>query len=86
MCIRDRSRAELTALLARKGISRECVSRLMMECPVDEESQILRILEKRRFHPEEADQKETARQMAYLMRKGFSYETVKRVFAELFVR
>ena len=83
---KGKSRAELTALLARKGISRECVSRLMMECPVDEESQILRILEKRRFHPEEADQKETARQMAYLMRKGFSYETVKRVFAELFVR
>lgn len=81
-----KSRAELTALLARKGVSRECVSRLMMEHPVDEEAQIRRILEKRRFQPEEADQKETAKQMAYLMRKGFSYETVKRVFSELFVR
>lgn len=81
-----KSRAELTALLVRKGVSRECVSRLMMEHPVDEEAQIRRILEKRRFQPEEADQKETAKQMAYLMRKGFSYETVKRVFSELFVR
>lgn len=81
-----KSRAELTALLARKGVSRECVSRLMMEHPVDEEAQIRRILEKRRFQPEEAEQKETAKQMAYLMRKGFSYETVKRVFSELFVR
>lgn len=81
-----KSRAELTALLARKGISRECVSRLMMDHPVDEEAQIRRILEKRRFQPEEADQKEAAKQMAYLMRKGFSYETVKRVFSELFVR
>ena len=82
----EKCRAELAALLSRKGISRECVSRLMEENPVDEEAQIRRILEKRRFHPEEADQKETARQTAYLMRKGFSYDTVRRVLSETFVR
>lgn len=81
-----KSRAELAALLSRKGISRECVSGLMEENPVDEEAQIRRILEKRRFRPEEADQKETARQTAYLMRKGFSYDTVRRVLSETFVR
>ena len=64
-----KSRAELASALKSKGISRECVSR--------------KLLAKRRFDPENADPKETARQVAYLMRRGFSYETVRRVIAEL---
>ncbi len=81
-----KSRAELCAMLSRKGVSRECVSRLLEENPVDEETQIRHILEKRRFSPEKADQKETAKQISYLMRKGFSYDTVRKVFSEAFVR
>lgn len=83
---RGKSCAELTAQLGRKGISRACVSRLMEENPINEEEQIRRILEKRRFSPGEADQKETAKQISYLMRKGFSYDTVRRVISENFVR
>lgn len=83
---RGKSCAELTAQLSRKGISRACVSRLMEENPINEEEQIRRILEKRRFSPGEADQKETAKQISYLMRKGFSYDTVRRVISENFVR
>ena len=66
-----------------KGISRECVSRLLEENPVDEEEQVRKLLAKRRFDPENANPKETARQVAYLIRRGFSYETVRRVIAEL---
>jgi regulatory protein len=83
---RGKSRAELAALLSRKGISRECVSQLMQENPVDEEEQIRHILKKRRFHPEEADQKELSKQIAYLVRKGFSYDAVRRVLSDSFVR
>lgn len=83
---RGKSCAELTAQLSRKGISRACVSRLMEENPINEEEQIRRILEKRRFSPGESDQKETAKQISYLMRKGFSYDTVRRVISENFVR
>ena len=78
-----KSRAELASALKSKGISRECVSRLLEENPVDEEEQVRKLLAKRRFDPENADPKETARQVAYLMRRGFSYETVRRVIAEL---
>ena len=78
-----KSRAELASSLKSKGISRECVSRLLEENPVDEEEQVRKLLAKRRFDPENADPKETARQVAYLMRRGFSYETVRRVISEL---
>ena len=77
------SRAELASALKSKGISRECVSRLLEENPVDEEEQVRKLLAKRRFDPENANPKETARQVAYLIRRGFSYETVRRVIAEL---
>lgn len=78
-----KSRAELASALKSKGISRECVSRLLEENPVDEEEQVRKLLAKRRFEPENADPKETARQVAYLIRRGFSYETVRRVIADL---
>lgn len=77
-----KSRAELAAVLGRKGIGRECVSRLLEENPVDEEKQVRVILRKRRFDPAAADPKERAKQIAYLMRKGFSYETVRRVISD----
>ena len=44
-----KSRAELASALKSKGISRECVSRLLEENPVDEEEQVRKLLAKRRF-------------------------------------
>ncbi len=78
-----KSRAELASVLKSKGLSRDCVSRLLEEYPVDEEEQVRKLLAKRRFNPENADSREISRQAAYLIRRGFSCEAVRRVIAEL---
>lgn len=77
-----KSRAELLAALCRKGISREQASGLLEENPVDEEKQVKNLLKKRRFDPKNSDPKETAKHISYLMRKGFSYETVRRIISD----
>ena len=43
---------------------------------VPEEEQIARWMEKRNFHPEEADLKEKQRMYAFLARKGFRAENI----------
>ena len=45
----------------------------------DEQEQVLNLLRKRNYDPDSADQKERQKTYAFLMRKGFSTETIRRV-------
>lgn len=77
----QKSRAEIKGALLKKGIERTCIAELFEECQPDEEQQIRRLLEKRRYK-EDAPTAEKRKTMAFLMRKGFSYDTIKRVVKE----
>lgn len=75
-----KSRLELKMLLKEKGVSQEHIERAMEECYEKEDSveAIRKIMEKRHYCPEEASYEEKQKIMAYLVRKGFSYDDIKR--------
>lgn len=76
----SKSRKELSAELYRKGISKEIIDEIMEEYfESGEEEAIRTILKKKDFSPEEADEKQKSKMFAYLIRKGFRYEDVRRM-------
>lgn len=74
-----KSRRQIQYELQKKGLSKETVSELFEEHPVDEEAQIRAYVRKKRLNPETMTPEERRKAMAALGRKGFSYETVNRV-------
>ena len=72
-----KSRTELMTSLLRKGIDKGTIVEFCEELQPDSSGQIHNLLRKRRFDPECTDKKEMQRQMAYLLRKGFSYEDIR---------
>lgn len=75
-----KSRRRLISDMEKKGFDRELIQELLEECPVDEEKQIRKILEKKRIDPGKiTEPKEYARLAGMLARKGYSYEAVSRV-------
>lgn len=80
-CTRSRRRIEQD--LIAKGIGRETMERAWAKWEADggcqdEEAMIEKLLEKRRYDPENADFKEQQRTYSFLLRKGFSAEAVRR--------
>lgn len=71
-----KSRAELKKALFHKGVDRECVEQLLSEQEPDERLQVKRLLEKRRYSSD-MPLKDKQKTVAFLMRRGFSYETVR---------
>ena len=67
-------------LLKEKGISQEEIEQAMEECYEEEDSAaaIRKIMEKRRYDSERASYEERRKLMGYLMRKGFSYEDMRK--------
>lgn len=75
---RDRkSRAELISSLLKKGIDKGTAAEFCDRLNQDSSSQIVKLLEKRRYHPDSADLKEKQKHISYLMRKGYSYEEIR---------
>lgn len=76
-----KSRKELRALLAQKGVSSEQIDTAFEICygAEDEQAAAAALLRKKRFDPDSADEAELRRIYAYLARKGFGYETVRQV-------
>ena len=72
----SRSRRQLEAELAARGIPRDLAKECLEEIQIDEGEQVRRLLEKRGFDPENADEGEMRRTMAFLSRRGFSYEAI----------
>lgn len=72
----DKSRQRIILDLTNKGIDKEIILRAFDACmdegfEIDEEKQIAELLKKRGYNPDTADEKEKAKQYAFLMRKGF---------------
>lgn len=82
--IADKSKQRIMQDLQRKGISRECIERQwnkleLMGVKGDEEEMIRAILEKKHYSSEQADIKEQRRIYAFLLRRGFSGDMVRKV-------
>lgn len=72
-CYQERlSRMQIRMKLSQKGIDRDLIDQALEEAYEAEESeQIYRLLEKRKYIPQQADEKEYRRTYQYLMRRGF---------------
>ncbi len=82
------SRKEIEYKLSQKGITREMIddafSRLEeAEELSDDHAVVLDLLKKRRYDPLRAAEKDREKQIAYLVRKGFSLSTVLDVLKQL---
>lgn len=75
-----KSRREIKMLLAGKGVPEEEIERAMEECYEKETAALAieKLMRKRHYIPEEASYEESQKFMAYLMRKGFSYDEIRR--------
>ncbi len=79
-----RSHRRIEQDLIRKGIDRETLEQAWQVWEdqggvQDEQSMIRKLLEKKKYDPEHADRKELQRLYAFLMRKGFSGEQIRKV-------
>ena len=72
-----KSRTELMTALLRKGIDKETIVEFCDELQPDSSGQIKNLLKKRRYDPKCTDRKEQQKHMAYLLRKGFSFEDIR---------
>ena len=73
---------ELYAALLQKGVPAEIVEQVIEEADYgdkDSSQAIEALMRKRSYNPETADVKEKQKMMGYLMRKGFSYQDVRKV-------
>lgn len=72
------SRLQLRMELQEKGVSREDIQYALEQVSFpDEREQIRYWMEKKHFHPEEADRKEIQKFCQFLMRKGFSQSLIR---------
>lgn len=83
----NRSRRRIEQDLQGKGISAETIQAAWdaweeQGGSQDEMGMMRRLLEKRRYNPDTADYAERQRQAAFLVRRGFSGENVRRILQE----
>lgn len=79
-----KSRKEIYMKLLEKGIAPAEIEEAMEDCYEKEDASgaIRKLIEKRRYRPEEASYEEKQKLMAYLVRKGFSCDDVRRAVEE----
>ncbi len=80
----SRSRRRIIEDLRRKGVDAACIEAALLaveelDGEQDEEAMIRSLLEKKQFDPHSADRKERQRIQAFLYRKGFPPEKIRRV-------
>ena len=76
----SKSKREIVMLLGQKGLRGEMVDNTVEEMYAEESelSTIKEIMRKKRWNPSEMEEKEKQKMFGYLMRKGFSYEEIRR--------
>ena len=76
-----KSKREIYAALAEKGIARDEIDEAMEECYGHEDARhaIMTLLAKKHYDPETADHVQTRKILGYLTRKGFRYEDIRQV-------
>lgn len=84
VCSCKKSVRQIRCDLERKGVDKDVIDRYLEEEPVDEEGQIRAYLRKKGCVPgERLDPAVYRKVSAGLCRKGFSYETIRRVMNEV---
>lgn len=78
-----KSERQLRYELQKKGISGELLDLVFEEDPIDEEERITALLKKRGYFGECSDPTERQKHAAYLTRKGFSYEAIRKAMQRL---
>lgn len=75
-----KSRKEIYLMLCQKGVAVSEIECALEECYGQEDTRraIEKLMEKRRFHPASATWEEKQKFMAYLMRKGFPCDVIRR--------
>lgn len=73
-----KSQAELKLYLQRKGVSREMIREQLEEAEHDSGEAIRALLEKKHYRAGETAPEKEKKIIAYLMRRGFSWEDVRR--------
>lgn len=78
----SKSRREIKLLLEQKGLKGESVDFILEEMYAEKsEAEVIKeIMRKKHWEPSEMEPKEKQKMLAYLMRKGFSYEEIRRAF------
>ena len=71
-----KSRKQMIFELSQKGVAKDLLDLVFEDMDVDEESQIIAVLEKRKYPKEDATREEKQKISAYLARKGFSYDAI----------
>lgn len=76
-----KSKREIYASLCQKGMDRECIERALEICyeGTNELDTITKLLEKKRFSPEDSTVAQKKKMYDYLMRKGFRSEDIRQV-------
>lgn len=76
-----KSKKELAALLAQKGLAKDVINQVFSECYANEDSKeaIKELLRRKNYNPETTDYKETQKILGFLTRKGFSYDDIRQV-------
>ena len=78
----SKSRAALRAELLRRGVPADIIDRAFEEeGSPDSEAQIRRLMEKKHFCRETAGEKETRRFIAFLLRRGYSWNDIKKALS-----
>lgn len=78
-----KSRRLIQYELQKKGLSGDVIAEILEEQPIDEEAQIYALITKKYREPKNMTPQERSKMMASLRRKGFSWETVNRVYRRL---
>lgn len=73
-----RSRKQIEYDLERKGVNRDCVRLAMEELELDDAYSLERLIEKR-LRGKELPKEEKNKQYNYFLRKGYSYEQIRKV-------
>lgn len=72
-----KSNLQIRNALYQKGIQSELVEQALHERDCDESDMIERLLQKRRYDPQQADRKEQQKTYQYLLRRGFSSADIR---------
>ena len=77
----SKSRKEIYAALMQKGLNKVYVEEALSTCyAYEDELQTIRgLLIKKHFSPENSSEEQKMKLIAYLVRKGFAYESVRKV-------
>ncbi len=74
-----KSRQELYGALMQKGLDKTLISRALEDAYQEEDAKeaVRNLMQKKQYDPETADEAQRQKFLAYLVRKGFSYEDVR---------